>query len=66
MEAQQLKEEIFENALKEAVKVGGKSVAQQQLDWRTPYEKRHGRTPDISALLVCWFFVNAYILLIMT
>ena len=34
--------------------------AHEALDWQTPFEKRHGKTPDISALLVCRFYERVY------
>jgi hypothetical protein len=37
-------------------------TAEESLGWKTPHEKRHGYTPDISALLAFHFFEKIYYL----
>jgi hypothetical protein len=37
-------------------------TADETLGWKTPHEKRHGYTPDISALLAFRFFEKIYYL----
>ena len=37
-------------------------ASQESLDWKTPWEKRHGHTPDISAYLLFPFYDQIYYL----